>query len=128
MADSRDILGDAKAYEKENFIDDVFEASEERPSGWVLPPSLMAVAAVPEAQVINPRVAKDIGEEEEEAYQRFTPVPAVPDPDTQAPRRPKESLDSFDLDLNLCLQRVPQQMQNLLHIAPLAISIFPSLL
>ena len=31
------------------------------------------------------------------------PVPAVPDAnkDTQAPRRPKESLNSFDLDLNL---------------------------
>ena len=51
--------------------------------------------------VINLRVAKDVGEEEEEAYLRFTPVPAVPDPDTQEPRRPKESLDSFDLDLNL---------------------------
>ena len=52
--------------------------------------------------MINPRVANDVGEEEEEAYLRFTPVPAVPDPDThQAPRRPKESLDSFDLDLNL---------------------------
>ena len=50
MADSRDILGDASAYEKENFIDDVFESSEEHPSGWVLPPSLMAVAAVPGTQ------------------------------------------------------------------------------
>ena len=51
--------------------------------------------------MINLRVPKDVGEEEEEAYLRFTPVPAVPDPDTQEPRRPKESLDSFDLDLNL---------------------------
>ena len=61
----------------------------------------MAVAAVPGAPVINPRLPKDVGEAEEDAYLRFMPVPAVPGPDTQAPRRPKESLDSFDLDLNL---------------------------
>ena len=101
VADSRNIFGKASAYEKENFIDDVFEASEEGPSGWVLPPSLMAVAAVPGAPVINPRVPKDVGEDEEDAYLRFMPVPAVPGPDTQAARRPKESLDSFDLNLNL---------------------------
>merc|ERR1719341_2577219 len=48
-ADSRDIFED---FDKDNFIDDVFEAEVqggERPSGWVLPPSLMAVAAVPGA-------------------------------------------------------------------------------
>merc|ERR1711934_724072 len=53
-ADSRDIFED---FDKDNFIDDVFEAEVqggEHPSGWVLPPSLMAVAAVPGAPVINP--------------------------------------------------------------------------
>merc|ERR1712181_186017 len=83
----------------------------ELPSGWVLPPSLMAVAAVPGAPVINPsqaeaRVPKDVREEEGERvimdpYLQFMPVPAVPDTDSHAPRRPKESLSSFDLDLNL---------------------------
>merc|ERR1719341_760323 len=110
-ADSRDIFED---FDKDNFLDDVFEAEVqggERPSGWVLPPSLMAVAAVPGAPVINPtqpeaRVPKDVREEGErvmDPYLQFMPVPAVPDADTdsQAPRRPKESLSSFDLDLNL---------------------------
>merc|ERR1719341_1068486 len=110
-ADSRDIF---EEFDKDNFIDDVFEAEVqggERPSGWVLPPSLMAVAAVPGAPVINPtppeaRVPKDVREEGErvmDPYLQFMPVPAVPDADTdsQAPRRPKESLSSFDLDLNL---------------------------
>ena len=109
-ADSRDIF---EQFDKDNFIDDVFEAevqAGERPSGWVLPPSLMAVAAVPGAPVINPtpeaRVPKDVREEGEQVmdpYLQFMPVPAVPDADTdsQAPRRPKESLNSFDLDLNL---------------------------
>ena len=111
-ADSRDIFED---FDKDNFIDDVFEAEVqggERPSGWVLPPSLMAVAAVPGAPVINPtpeaRVPKDVREEEVEErvmdpYLQFMPVPAVPDAvtDKQAPRRPKESLNTFDLDLNL---------------------------
>jgi len=75
---------------------------------------LMAVAAVPGAPVINQvapeaRVPKDVREEEVvgrvmDPYLQFMPVPAVPDAnnkDTQAPRRPKESLNSFDLDLNL---------------------------
>merc|ERR1719341_13793 len=109
-ADSRDIF---EEFDKDNFIDDVFEAEVqggERPSGWVLPPSLMAVAAVPGAPVINPapeaRVPKDVREEGErvmDPYLQFMPVPAVPDAatDSQAPRRPKESLSSFDLDLNL---------------------------
>merc|ERR1712181_24060 len=96
----------------DNFIDDVFEADVQQggelPSGWVLPPSLMAVAAVPGAPVINPsqteaRVPKDVREEEGERvmmdpYLQFMPVPAVPDTDSvdsQAPRRPKESLSSF---------------------------------
>ena len=70
----------------------------------------MAVAAVPGAPVINPapeaRVPKDVREEGErvmDPYLQFMPVPAVPDAatDSQAPRRPKESLSSFDLDLNL---------------------------
>merc|ERR1712181_99430 len=51
-----------------------------------------------------------MGREEEgervmmDPYLQFMPVPAVPDADnadSQAPRRPKESLSSFDLDLNL---------------------------
>merc|ERR1712192_120049 len=44
------------------------------------------------------------GERVVDPYLQFMPVPAVPtdaDTDSQAPRRPKESLSSFDLDLNL---------------------------
>ena len=64
--------GRFEGFDKDNFIDDVFEVDVEggeRPSGWVLPPSLMAVAAVPGAPVINQvapeaRVPKDVREEE----------------------------------------------------------------
>jgi len=92
---------------EDNFIDDVFEADEGKGAGgWVLPPSLMAVAAVPGAPVINTqadtRVPKDVKEEvrEMDPYLRFMPVPAVPDPaiNTQAPRQPKDSLNSLDLN------------------------------
>ena len=107
VADIREILEDAIEDKEENFISVNFEDDEkENASGWVLPPSLMAVPAVPGAPVTNPRVAKDLdagdGQEkdEEEAYLRFMPVPAVPGIGTQAPRRPKESLDAFDLGLN----------------------------
>merc|ERR1711973_621971 len=91
--------GRFEGFDKDNFIDDVFEVDVEggeRPSGWVLPPSLMAVAAVPGAPVINQvapeaRVPKDVREEEVvgrvmDPYLQFMPVPAVPDAnkDTQA--------------------------------------------
>jgi len=94
---------------EDNFIDDVFEAEVGKDAGgWVLPPSLMAVAAVPGTPVINTqadaRVPKDVKEavREMDPYLRFMPVPAVPDPaiNTQAPRRPKDSLNSLDLNLN----------------------------
>ena len=111
-AESRDIFED---FDKDNFIDDVFEAevqAGERPSGWVLPPSLMAVAAVPGAPVINQqveaqRVPKGIPDSEVlgemDPYLQFMPVPAVPvsSSDAQAPRQPKDSLNSFDINLNL---------------------------
>merc|ERR1712083_55158 len=68
---------------EDNFIDDVFEEDESQGAGgWVLPPSLMAVAAVPGAPVINTqadtRVPKDVKEEvrEMDPYLRFMPVPA----------------------------------------------------
>ena len=107
VADIREILEDAIEDKEENFISVNFEEDEkENASGWVVPPSLMAVPAVPGAPVTNSRVAKDLDAEdgqekdEEEAYLRFMPVPAVPGLGTQAPRRPKESLDAFDLGLN----------------------------
>ena len=89
--------------------------SEVKSEGWVLPPSLMAVPAVPGAPVRNiqsqPREnvkslqkPTEVPEkEEEDPYLQFMPVPAVPDPatDLQASRQPKDSLNTFDLNLNL---------------------------
>jgi len=96
--------------DENNFIDDVFEAemAKMQENGWVLPPSLMAVAAVPGAPVINQqveaqRVPKGIPDaevlREMDPYLQFMPVPAVPG--SQAPRQPKDSLNSFDINLNL---------------------------
>lgn len=100
--------------DEDNFIDDVFEAemAKMQENGWVLPPSLMAVAAVPGAPVINQqveaqRVPKGIPDSEVlgemDPYLQFMPVPAVPvsSSDAQAPRQPKDSLNSFDINLNL---------------------------
>jgi len=92
-----------------NLLDSVFdEEMKEREvtNGWVLPPSLMAVAAVPGAPVINAvkvetRVPKDV-QEVEDPYLQFMPVPAVPKADEeQSPREPKESLTSLTLNLDL---------------------------
>merc|ERR1712051_230568 len=90
-------------------LDSVFDEEtkeEEGIKGWVLPPSLMAVAAVPGAPVINAvkvetRVPKDV-QEVEDPYLQFMPVPAVPKADEeQSPREPKESLTSLTLNLDL---------------------------
>ena len=80
----------------------------------------MAVAAVPGAPVRNvpsaskeqtpasrqPKAATRQPKESpvtSDPYLQFMPVPAVPSPstDTQAPRQPKDSLNSFDINLNL---------------------------
>ena len=92
-----------------NLLDSVFDEEmkeEEVTKGWVLPPSLMAVAAVPGTPVINAmktdtRVPKDV-QEMVDPYLQFMPVPAVPKPEAeQAPRKPKKSLTSVTLNLNL---------------------------
>ena len=93
-----------------NLLDSVFDEEvkkEEVTKGWVLPPSLMAVAAVPGAPVISAekseaRVAKDVMQENVDPYLQFMPVPAVPrvDEEVQAPRKPKESLTSLMLHLD----------------------------
>ena len=94
-----------------NLLDSVFDEEtkeEEGVKGWVLPPSLMAVAAVPGSPVINAmkveiRVPKDV-QETVDPYSQFMPVPAVPKAEAdseQAPRKPKESLTSLTLNLNL---------------------------
>jgi len=89
--------------------------SEVKSEGWVLPPSLMAVPAVPGAPVRNiqsqpkqqipplQKPTKVPEKEEEDPYLQFMPVPAVPDPatDSQASRQPKDSLNTVDLNLNL---------------------------
>jgi len=89
--------------------------SEVKSEGWVLPPSLMAVPAVPGAPVRNiqsapeeqitplQKPAKVPEKKEEDPYLQFMPVPAVPDPatDLQASRQPKDSLNTVDLNLNL---------------------------
>jgi len=91
-----------------NLLDSVFDEEtkeEEGIKGWVLPPSLMAVAAVPGSPVINAmkletRVPKDV-QEMVDPYLQFMPVPAVPKVEAeQAPRKPKESLTSLTLNLN----------------------------
>jgi len=92
-----------------NLLDSVFVEEmkgEEEIKGWVLPPSLMAVAAVPGSPVISAmkvetRVPKDV-QEIVDPYLQFMPVPAVPKAVAeQAPRKPKESLTSLTLNLNL---------------------------
>ena len=104
------------ATEKGNLIGE--SESEVKSEGWVLPPSLMALPAVPGAPVRNiqpqpnlkpqitplqkaPKVAEKEGED---LYLQFMPVPAVPDPATdsqQASRQPKDSLNTVDLNLDL---------------------------
>jgi len=92
-----------------NLLDSVFDEEmkeEDLTKGWVLPPSLMAVAAVPGTPVINAmktetRVPKDV-QEMDDPYLQFMPVPAVPKPEAeQVPRKPKKSLTSLTLNLNL---------------------------
>merc|ERR1712115_85389 len=88
---------------------------------WVLPPSLMAVAAVPDGPVIQLRSDEPppatqgqpfseenreiFGEsdESEDPYLRFMAVPAVPDTVSavQQSRKPKDSLNSLPLRLNV---------------------------
>jgi len=63
---------------------------------WVVPPSLMAVPAVPGAER---RRGEDM--EDMDPYLQFMPVPAVPQRDTSRPRQPKDSLNSLQLNLNL---------------------------
>lgn len=99
----------------ENLLDAVFEASSESAvtgSPWRLPPSLMALAAVPgaggqgaggQARTVR-QPAKQL-EVVPDPYLQFMPVPAVPSPDSasQEARRPKDSLNSLGINLNLNL-------------------------
>merc|ERR1711962_1170328 len=89
---------------------------------WVLPPSLMAVAAVPDGPVIqlrsdepspttqgeafseeNREIFGESDDESEDPYLRFMAVPAVPDTVSavQQSRKPKDSLNSLPLRLNV---------------------------
>merc|ERR1711962_552504 len=89
---------------------------------WVLPPSLMAVAAVPDGPVIQLRsdepspatqgeafseenrvIFGESDDESEDPYLRFMAVPAVPDTVSavQQSRKPKDSLNSLPLRLNV---------------------------
>merc|ERR1712115_54921 len=88
---------------------------------WVLPPSLMAVAAVPDGPVIQLRSDEPTpatqgqafseenreifgeSDESEDLYLRFMAVPAVPDTVSavQQLRKPKDSLNSLPLRLNV---------------------------
>merc|ERR1711962_33192 len=89
---------------------------------WVLPPSLMAVAAVPDGPVIqlrsdepspatqgeafseeNREIFEESDDESEDPYLRFMAVPAVPDTVSaaQQSRKPKDSLNSLPLRLNV---------------------------
>merc|ERR1712127_321959 len=95
----------------QDFIDDVFEdtvglRSETLLTGWVLPPSLMALPAVPGAPVVQTRaetrVPKDgrvkASLQSMDPYLQFMPVAAVPDvtTKTQQNRRPKDSLNTYE--------------------------------
>ena len=108
---------------EENDVSEVDQQEEEEDivqelkseGAWVLPPSLMAVPAVPGAPVINiqhstakprkPITPKKKNPEKatEDPYLQFMPIPAVPDPvrDSQASRQPKDSLNTVDLNLNI---------------------------
>merc|ERR1711872_729953 len=81
--------------------------------GWHIPPSLMALAAVPgeprsaEASIPTdkPQIKKTEKESgvDDDPYEMFMPVPAVPSSarDLQVSRRPKDSLASVDLNVNI---------------------------
>ena len=95
-----------------SLLDDVFSSEQEATSnGWVLPPSLMALPAVPGAPVVQTRaetrVPKDVRAEASlqlmDPYLQFMPVAAVPDvtTKTQQNRRPKDSLNTYELNLNI---------------------------
>jgi len=78
--------------------------------GWLVPPSLKALPAVPGAPQSEGSVALQCqsktpdGSQTEEGnqYEKFMPVPAVPNSatDLQASRRPKDSLASVDLNVS----------------------------
>ena len=100
----------------QDFIDEVLEdtvelRSETLPTGWVLPPSLMALPAVPGAPVVQTRaetkLPKDVRVKASlhmlDPYLQFMPVAAVPDntTNTQQDRRPKDVLDTFELNFDI---------------------------
>ena len=81
--------------------------------GWRIPPSLMALAAVPgdsrsaEAWITSDKSQNKTPEKEtgfhDDPYEMFMPVPAVPSSarDLQVSRRPKDSLASVNLNVNI---------------------------
>ena len=81
--------------------------------GWRIPPSLMALAAVPgeprsaEASIPSDKLQNKTPEKgsgvDDNQYEMFMPVPAVPSSarDLQVSRRPKDSLASVDLNIKI---------------------------
>merc|ERR1711973_281791 len=81
--------------------------------GWRIPPSLMALTAVPgeprsaEASIPSDKSQNKTPEKEsdvdDDPYEMFMPVPAVPSSarDLQVSRRPKDSLASVNLNVNI---------------------------
>ena len=88
--------------------------------GWRIPPSLMALAAVPgeprsaEASIPSDKSQNKTPEKEsgvdDDPYEMFMPVPAVPSSarDLQVSRRPKDSLASVNLNVNIINAKPPR--------------------
>ena len=75
--------------------------------GWLVPPSLKALPAVPGEGSVPLKQSQSKSPEgsiteEGNPYEKFMPVPAVPNSavNLQASRRPKDSLASVDLNVN----------------------------
>ena len=96
--------------------------------GWLVPPSLKALPAVPgsaplkQLQSKTPDVMTDGSQAEEvNPYEKFMPVPAVPNSAAnlqQASRRPKDSLASVDLNVSPINQLAAKPTKASLHPPP----------
>jgi len=79
-------------------------AKENVSKGWLVPPSLKALPAVPGSVPLKQPQSKTAAEMTGEGnpYENFMPVPAVPNSvvNLQASRRPKDSLASVDLNVS----------------------------
>ena len=88
--------------------------------GWRIPPSLMALAAVPgeprsaEASIPSDKSQNKTPEKgsgvDDDPYEMFMPVPAVPSSprDRLVSRRPKDSLASVNLNVNIINAKPPR--------------------